>query len=122
MNKPLSLAEAQARINELEQQIADKNTNKKPVQLLVEFETGFLQIRRLTGKSINLPTFVIRWILEHAQEVLQFITANKHLLADQNDTTQTLDIKQQARLENLKNNANPVVRKPRAENKTEEAA
>jgi hypothetical protein len=121
MNKPQSIEEAQQIIEKLQTQLAEANKNKKvkePV-LMVEYETGNLQIRRLTGKSINLPTFVIRWILEHAQQILSFITANQELLAGQNDTEAMTQSRLQLRAENLTTD-NPVVRKPRAKNETQE--
>ena len=121
MNQPQTMQEAQQIIEKLQTQLAEANKNKKvkePV-LMVEYETGYLQIRRLTGKSINLPFWAVRWILENAQKILQFGTANKHLLADQNDDVVADGVKLVARGENLATD-NPIVRKPRAKNETQE--
>src|SRR5690242_19600121 len=120
--KPQSIEEAQQIIEKLQTQLAEANKNKKvkePV-LMVEYETGYLQIRRLTGKSINLPFWAIRWVLENAQKILQFGAANKHLLADQNDTEIVAAGKLDERNINLTQMENPVVRKPRAKNETQE--
>ncbi len=121
MNKPQSMEEAQQLIEKLQTQLAEANKNKKvkEPELMVEYETGFLQIRRLTGKSINLPIWAVIWIIEHANQILQFAKTNKHLLADKNDSVITDGEKLVARGENLISET-PVVRKPRAKSETQE--
>lgn len=122
--KPQTIEEAQQLIENLQNQLAEaKNKNKKvrEPELMVEYETGFLQIRRLTGKSINLPFWAVRWILENAQKILQFGTANKALLADRNDEPQIKSAKLSLRSKNLEEGgSDSVVRKPRAKNETQE--
>ena len=105
----------QEKIKQLESELAaaKSKTKQKGIELLVEYETGYLQIRRLTPKSLNLPTWVIRWILENAQQILQFMSINKNLLAEKNDTDTQKEATQLNRKENL-NSSQPVVRKPRA--------
>lgn len=120
--KPQTIEEAQQLIENLQTQLAEaKNKNKKvkEPELLVEYETGYLQIRRLTGKSINLPFWAVRWILENAQKILSFITTHQAMLAGQNDTEAMSQSRLQLRTENLASET-PVVRKPRAKNETQE--
>lgn len=119
MNQP-TYEELQQKLQDTEAKLKiqeAKNKKTKEPELMVEYETGFLQIRRLTGRSINLPTWVIRWILENAQTILKFFEANKHLLAAKDDIDINTAGKQIARSHNL-SFENPVVRKPRSENKS----
>lgn len=106
----------QERIKQLEVELAAAKAKNKPTktpELMVEYETGYVQIRRLTGKSINLPRWVIQWILENAQQILLFISTNKDMLAERNDTPAAWEHRAFLRRENL-TSANPIVRKPRA--------
>lgn len=122
MTEP-TLAQLQDRIKQLEAEVAAakaKNSKTKEIEMRVEMETGNFQIRRLTPKSINLPTYAVRWIIEHTQQILQFFNENKNLLAEKEDSEEITQTKIANRLANLETE-NPVVRRPRAENKTETA-
>lgn len=110
----------QERIKQLEIELAAAKAKNKPTktpELMVEYETGYVQIRRLTGKSINLPRWVIQWVLENAQKILLFINTNKHLLVDKTDDQTAIDNKQKLRREEL-NILNPIIRKPRAKSES----
>ncbi len=100
---------------ELKQQIKNLQKQIKTLpELRVEFETGFVQLRRLTdGPSINLPQESLRWLYDNAGLVLDFLKTNQNLLAAKGDTEEQLNNKQTLRAANL-STENPVVRKPRA--------
>lgn len=91
MENSESTQELQAKIESLKAQIkATKEQMKstpKPPELRIEFETGFVQIRRLvSGPAINLPAWAVAWMFEHAKELVDFMTKHKELLAAKDDT------------------------------------
>lgn len=114
----MSSAEKASYIAELEAYVKNKNPKGKTPEVLVTLEEGHVQIRNLTSQAITFPAEVWPKLFSMAQPVLNFIEKHSHLVtnADASKNEIASAVLLHNRQEDLANNPNTVVRKPRAKN------